>query len=522
MKKAIKAIVSLTLAGSMAFGLSACNKSEDGEGSALLKAIDATLNSQNYAMSMTTGVDATFYYDGEPLKADTVISTQYYGDLTGAEILYNADLIQSTEDFANPVYKVYSEGLYECDFAGGKVHMATVHNGEASAQYVEVEGTTVNLYYDEESYEMGGDPYNPTVTYTPAKNEYTGFKNSDQAKTVLRSEIKSTSSGMSLENILEVKVKGIGANSSKEGTLKELVDLFDYDGATGTYSATVDASAMGGSLYSELKIAITVVGGKVSELNVSVPAEAELSDRIYGMPDEFTYEGTSFSSIKYYNYGSTSVTIPAESKQVDSDHIYTVPVLTSEGVWKTLLEDYGTTEFKILDAHIEVVDDAPAYIYTNIYVDTDAKVAAVDKMNYSSYQQSVTYYKVANGKLSTYIGQSNYGFLSGYGEPTVTDITLDETSALLAALPTYAKDYGVGFSGGDLKNQFAKFELTGIYTYTATLKLNGKTVKVEVEYGYYDGQYTIDEVTVYYSASEHFSVSPYAKDDLENYSPDNY
>ena len=518
MKKTVTTIVSLALAGTMALGLAACDKTE-GNG-ALSNAIDATLAAKNYSLAVKTGIYTNFYYKGQPLKADTVISTDE-GEVTGSALLVDLEIISTADDFANPVYENQGEDYFDCDYAGGKTKMTMVNNGEEQISYAEIDGTTLTNYYMNEKYEWDDETFEPKISYVPASSAFTGFVSAEQAKTVLKNNVIQSIDGINLENMLDVKVKGTGKNAQKEGNIKELVDLFEYNANTKTYTVTVDASALGGVMYTNCEVAITVENGKISYLAMTVPADEYVSSLLEGVPEGITAEATMVASSEYSNYGSVTVTVPAEAKNVDAEDAREMPILTSEEVWKKLLADFGTAEFKITSSGMKVENDVAAYIYTNIYVDTIAKVAALDRMNYTTYTPSLTYYKAADGKLSTYIGQFGF-FLTGYSEPTVTDISGDETAALIAALPEYAQDYYAGFSGGVLKDQFSKFELYSVYSYTANLKLNGKEVKVVVSYGYDGEEYSLDEVEVYYNSSEHFSVSANAKDELEEYSPDNF
>lgn len=518
MKKFVKTILSVGLAGTMAMGLAACDKSVKKD--VLPKAIDATLASLNHSMSIQSGVDVTFYYNGELLTADTVITTAE-GNITGADLLLNFEIISNKEDFKNPLYSSIQDDLLECDYAGGKVSWKEVHNGKADWRYYEVDGTTLNMYYQDEDWDWS-DFSNPTVTYAPAKTAYTNFVSNEQAKALLKEGIKQSMEGVTLETIMLAEVKGTGENSSRKGTIKELYDLFDYDKETDTYSVVVDASEQSGSsIYANCAFDIVVGGGVVSSLTMTVPGDEYAGDLLSEMPEGITADVKMVANTQYYNYGSTSVTIPADVKNVDAEHIYEKPVLTSEDAWKTLLENYGTTEFRINYKSKEVVNGEVNYIYTNICVDTQANVASVDNMNYNTNEQSFKYYKVAEGKLSTYVAQVSYGWVSGYGEPTVTDISGDATAELIAVLPACVQDYYAGFKSVELKDLFSKFELSSVSSYTATLNINGKEVKVVVEFSYYDGEYSLDTLSIYYSDNEYFEVTLNAKDDLEYNSPDN-
>ena len=522
MKKLIASVVSLALAGSMVLGLAACNPTEENGESALLKAIDATLDAQNYSMKVKSGMDATFYYNGELIAADTVITTED-GEVTGSDLFLNLEIISDKEEFANPVYASQQNSVIDCDIEGGLVCWSEEYHGETRTTYNEVVGTTLNNYYQYEKWEWDSEKGESNITYFPARSTYTDFASNEQAKKLLKSNIAYSAEGITLDNILTTEVKGIGKNSSRKGTIKELYDLFDYDEATKTYSVTVDASEEAGAPYANCSMKISVENGKVTYVGMSVPGDEYVEDMFGGLPEGITAKVVVTAGTEYYNYGKASVTIPEEVKQVEEDYISEMPVLSSEEAWKTLLAGIGTSEFKISYTVREEVDGERQYTYTNIYVDTESNTAAFDQVNYGTYAQTVKFFKAADGKLSTYVGQSNFGMLSGYAEPTLTDISGDATAALLAALPAYAQDYYAGFEGGALKDQFAKFELTTVYSYTATLKLNGKEVKVAVSYDYYEGKYSLSNLYIYYGTSEYYEVTANAKGELEEYySPDNY
>lgn len=570
MKKFITAIVSLVLAGTMAFGLAACDLTENPNGNggnnqgsnqggenqggenqggenqggenqgggnqggttvvnkALLDAIDATLAAENYKLTMDMGADFTFLFNGELLEADTVIMSTPF-EMTGADMITN---MPGVEEFANPVHMGEYAVTYNIDMANCKfTETYPAEDGEAT-EYYDVSGTSINRYYIKHKVDWDNlDPDGqPSESYVPAKDSYTGYESADLAKALFKKFLSSELEGASLDTVVEVKVKGLGEHADREGTLRELEDLFEYDEATKTYSATVDASAEAGEDYAECTVKIGVDNGKVTSVAMLVPGGEDFDGMFVGLPEGLTVEVVMSVICEYSDYGAVTVTKPEEYANIDSEDISEYPVFTTSTLAEALA-DYNTNEFTLsFDWQAQISADSFREESYTFSVDTQSKIIMEECYWYGEeYGSSRCYYHVKEGKLfSQYWNDMEGNYLPDSG----SDITGNELDALIerAGSKTYGfylKDYLAGFEGGELKDLASKFEYTRFNELTANLKLNGKDVKVEVSFNYYfDGEKDVRDVSVYvYYVGEEgyeFRIGHLDKNNLEYWHPDNF
>ena len=603
MKKSIMAIVSLVLAGTMAFGLAACDQTgtpggeenkhshvwskdgtDNGDGThkltcsgngecdeggtkneahdtkgadgacsvcgykdngkddgkddgktvvnkELLEAIDATLAAENYKLTMEMGADITFLFNGEILTADTVIMSTPV-EVTGGMILQG---IPGNADGKNPVH--FSDGgiTYEIDLANYIFSETSSYSDGDETEYYKVDGTSISRYYQKRNYYWDDSTQEESYTSAPAKQSYTGYANSDATKALFKKFLASELEGASIETVVNAEVKGIGEHSDRTGTLRELEDLFEYDEATKTYSATVDASLAGGEGYSECTVDITVEDGKVAAVSMIVPGGDMFDDILDDLPDGLTVEANMVVSCNYSNIGTTIVTVPEEYDDIDPENISETPVLSASAL-EELLADYSTNEFVLnFDWESKFMDVTSGEYQTReeyyaYYVDIQSKSIMLECQWYGEDSgESRYYYNVIDGQVSSW---SWLSYLGQYGDPYSTDITGDEIDALIKGASSYTygfylTDYCAGFDEGELKDLVDKFEYTKFNEITANLTLNGKDVEVVVRFDYYFNgeEYEYDcYVNVYYLDNEdyYFGIRPKAKADLEYWHPDNF
>lgn len=572
MKKFITAIVSLVLAGTMAFGLAACDLTENPNGNggnnqgsnqggenqggenqggenqggenqgggnqggttvvnkALLDAIDATLAAENYKLTMDMGADFTFLFNGELLEADTVIMSTPF-EMTGADLITT---MPGVEEFANPVHMGEYAVTYNVDMANYKFTETYPSERGEETEYYEVDGTSISRYYQAREYHWDEDTQESSYTYAPAKQSYTGYASNDATKALFKKFLSSELEGASLDTVVEVKVKGLGEHADREGTLRELEDLFEYDEATKTYSATVDASAEAGEDYAECTVKIGVDNGKVTSVSMLVPGGEDFDGMFVGLPEGLTVEVVMSVICEYSDYGAVTVTKPAVYDNIDPENIDETPVLSASALAE-LLADYNTTEFELrFDWEATFAVPGGEYQtrkeYYEYCVDTQSKNIMLRCNWYDENAgETRTYYHVNEGKL---FAQRWNSIEDKYFADTGTDITGNEIDALIQGASSYTygfylTDYCAGFDEGELKDLVSKFEYTRFDELTAYLTLNGKDVKVEVSFSYnYNGEeYEHDiYVYVYYLDNEdhYFSLRPLNKDNLEYWHPDNW
>lgn len=531
MKKFLTAFLGFTLAGAMTFGLAACKPDDENkdeppapEEPSVIDAIKSTLEQSNYKLQIVADVTNGFMYNGELIAEDTVLNTPM-GEMSGLDFF---QAMTEEEKFENPLKVTITDQVYCYDFVNGKVSSTEYEeeNGETEEQteYYEVDGTTINRYDTSTMSVWNPDTEEYDYTEYQVQYSYTGYASNDKAKEVLQNSIKYMDADGALESIMDVKLKGVGENASREGTLEELADLFEYDEASKTYSIDVNASAAGGIDYSDCHMEITVEDGKATQYVLSVESEEDLSEMLNGI----SVKSKMVSTSKYGDFGEVSITVPDEYKQVEEQNIHVTPELTSEDNWKELLAAYDdNTEFHISNYAVDTSGGNIATISTEIYVDTENNLAMVTtRTSTISSNETVEskYYKVDGNKLLTYSGiyeENEYSQeFKGYSEPVETAITGEATAALIAVLPQIARDYYAGFEGGALSQQFSKFDFARVSELSANLQLNGKDVKVEVTYSYSDIYY-LNSVELNYGDDEYYRVANDASWQLENYNPDN-
>ena len=562
MKKFLTALASFLLAGTMAFSFAACkgngndtdnngdntnnsgdtgnnggnnsgnnggNNSGNNGGNnggntetevpnkALLDAINATMSADKYTLTTNSSFAYTILFNGNKMAADTVLISTPEGNFTGLDFfkMMMEDEKLTDEDFENPFSADGEESIYSFDFAGGIAKIEDKYRDESYIKYYEVDDTSINRY---EMYERG--TWNPdtdqwvVTEIVPEQRSYTGYASEAQAKQVFKKALLSDVDGMTLEEVTSTTVKGVGANADKEGTLIELIDLFDYDATTKTYSVTV-AAATGyeSAAASECDFAITVKDGKVSEMTMTLTAEQSMEDE--GMPGVTMQIGVSQTS-KYSDLGTLSVAVDKEYKDVKEEDISVTHVVATETLWKELLSDFATKEFSIT-YYTENPDMTHHY-----YVDTESKTALA---THGESIHNKFFYRVEEDKVNQYGASldvdNNISSLSSVKDYPISG---DAVDALIAALGNdYVNDYYAGFDDGALSDLFSKFEFTWFDSLEAHLKLNGKDVTVSVSFYYdnYEEEFRVSGINIDYGVynlggeRQYFYVDGNAKDELD-------
>ena len=441
----------------------------------LLDAIDATLAAEKYKLSVTAKADVTLSYEDEIITENTDLG----GGMTGAQLI--AMLLEGlTGDttFANPFTMDGGVVNYYVDYAGGKVkaEMSEPYSDSVDYEYYELDGATINKYY------MAG----PDASKHSEKVSSVGHASAAAAKAALINHISFVElQGNSLETMVSTKVKGIGAYSYKQGTLRELSDLFSYDEASKTYSATVDASVSVGPDYSECSVAITVDGGKVTKLAMAVSGNSMLEEMFRGLPDGVTFDAKMVNTVAYSDFGSVSVDIPAEYKTVTDENTIVLPVITASD-WEEMLADYATSKFALEYVSVSkgtdpTTDEPYEYKYDEqILVDFTNKTAIYrsQRRDLPNDYHPTDYYTVDDGKVSAW-GWKSVG--DGYNEdPYTTDIEAgqDEKDALVWTIGrANLTNYAAGFEKGKLEDMYADFNYDDdIFRYNSKGSINGGTV----------------------------------------------
>ena len=543
MKKFITALASILLAGSMAFSFAACkgnsndtdnngdnttnsggnndsNNSGNNNGGnngnnnggnndtednvSLSDAIKATMAHDNYKLTVSVVASVTFFYNGSPLAADTVVTTTD-GDMTGLDFIKSATQNDNLEKFENPVNVELGKIVYGYDFVNGRVKTDNIEDGETETEYYEVDGTSIHYYYLD---------YNKKVR----RSSYIGYANEAQAKQVFNKILSTDSEIPTFAEVMTSTVKGLGEHSDREGNLADLVDLFEYDKTSKTFTTTVDASSIGGTTFAESEVAITVDGDTATSLVVTVSDEDFLEDLLDGVPDGITAESKLIHTAEYGDFDNISFTIPAEYKNVEQDNIHETTVLSSEDTWKELFTAYPATGFVIdYSNYTNDYRNSPTF-----YFDPESNTAMIYKYERAASVDTTTrkYYKVEGDKLVTYTWTKGDDNRESFVKTSEDNITGDPTKALLSALDCeFVTDFYAGFDEGALYDLFPKFYFNSFANLKANLKLNGNDVKVYASFSYDDGnnKHHLSYFQVAYNSGDYFNVRFNAKNELENW-----
>lgn len=497
---------------------------------ALLDAIDATIAVEKYQIKTSMGAAVNLLFNDEPIAADTVLLDVPGMTMTGLDLAKMLTGDTTLTAMPSPLVMGEGETTYDFDFTNGKAKIAkTYPDGEGGtterAAYYEVEGTAINNYEIGRHYDdLLGDQL------VPESYSYTGYADNAKAKASFKSILSNDVDGATLETVIKTKVATIP--EGKTGTLEELIEEFDYDEATKTYSATVNASSMGGPSYSKCDVAITVVDGKVTDLVMGVPAPDGYFDDLL---DYFPVDGLSIGSAsmsisaKYGSFGNVSVEVPADYKAVEPENAHTIPLITTEAAWKALLGDYGKEEFRLSY-------ESSSGTEWGFTISTELNAVMVESKAPTQSYTSTDIYRIENDKIAyynaSYLGDHVSDFTRSSDED---DFTGDPIAAIIEKYiyDDYLRDYVAGFEGGALEDLFSKFEITAFYGDTvetkATLKVNNENkTEVEVRVLYYYSEtaqeYHVNYIQVRYgnSAYYHISDSTYELEHyLENYIDNN-
>lgn len=468
---------------------------------ALLDAIDATIAAENYQMKVSMDAAVELLFNGEPIAADTVLVDDPDMPITGLTLAMMLTGDKTLTEMPEVIMMSDGELTYDFDFTNGKAKITeySVYDDETEIEYYEVDGTTINNYWLHEV----GSWYDPDdKTYSPMQHSYTGYADNATAKAIFKSTMPTMIEGATLEAALKVIVATIP--DGKMGTLEELIEEFDYDATTKTYTATVNASSMS-SMYSKCTVGFTVADGKITDFVMSVDAPDGYFD---DMLDELPVTGLSIGSakmisgIKYGNFGTTSIQVPADYKGAEAENIHTTPVISTETAWKAMLADFGTEEFAL-----SYTLGSTNYDY---YVSTELEAVLQRTQSYYQSYSDLYLVRAEDDKLVPYSPSSySYGSPEDFVKGTETAFTGDAIKAINENFfyDDYITDYMAGFGEGALKDLFAKFEYCSFTTLKASLKLNGKDVEVSVSFSYDgDAEKYYANVRVSYSGTSYFSV----------------
>lgn len=526
MKKFVTAIVSLVLAGSMAFGLAACNdkggnggdnsggnNGGDGNGGGLTgeqvaetlqNAIDATLALPNYTLTESMQASMSVKYNGEVINAETELGMVTIGEgETAMSMPLTGDmLLDGIFDMDEGELVLDETTTSKYDFTNGKIAASDSYwdyEADESVDYIsymEVEGATINIYEKSMDYSTH-DVYNK-------KTEYVGYADNATAKEVLRKSYKTE-----LNSILfDAEYKGTGENSEREGNLLDLLDLFKAEVDGKTYSAKLKSQD---ELPIDVEIKLTVENGRLTGFNGGVDGDIDFVEYFNSMvgestgmsivlndeTDKLTIDVEMNESVELSAIGSTTISIPSEDKVVDDNNVNTQRVLSNKSLYEKMFADRvavdGTVSLNMDKYNYDDDTDTSENTSFTVTVNEQLGIAKV-KESYRKYvdgdrvEETTTtkLYWASDDGMKIYTAEHNDGgYFQGWSEEVVTEaISGSKSEALIAKLPAEIQVY-FNLNGRPMAEQFELFEITDYTDLTTEITVNGKKVPIKINYSYY-------------------------------------
>lgn len=554
MKKFITGLISLLLAGSMAFGLAACNNETDKNGNtpegntpegntpdgddgddgklteAEWKAAFSDLGAlDNYTVTSTEIERQSLLLDGELLKKTDVLIAD---PDTSEPLLTGETLLEQMNMTENPKEETDVD-LFKYDFANGKA--------QTGDEYCIADGVTVIQYNP--NYDDITDPDDPEaepehVLSGYNKTVYTGYSSAEKAKSVLKKDKGNN-------DFAGQQFTGVGDNADKKGVLGELYEIFTYDKEENSYSADIYPLEMGEYIEEGLKFSIKFIFGddeKIEKMVTVMKMEMDFSDMMgdsaEGMPEGLTMLTESIAESAFSDIGTTTVTLPGdiESKVKDSNERR---VLSSETDWNSAWQDFNSSAlaFDLPEVRGETVNDSennkettPVTKY-NVTVSADRTKAFVKVYEYdeevtngdSQYKNESYkgyFYLIEEGALNVYEGESTDG--NEYTWTKKESETQQGKTEVTEKLPELVRGYYGGYKAlGEtqtktLDKMFGSFDYDGLSSYFIPLAEAQSFNRVSLDF-YFDsepdGKFTLNRLN--FTGDEKMSVETIYAEFLE-------
>ena len=515
MKKFIMTIVSLVLAGSMAFGLAACgnktnpddNKDDTnnnqpgdnnnegdggngGEGGAIsaegwAKLFDGLGELDSYTLTTGFTEGSGLKYNGEYVTEDTTFSNPTLGMMVPM-LLEMMDL-----DEKNPnTYEDTSVEKY--DFKRGIVEESS-YVGEDKMDYAVVNGTTINTYNWSRRFDDGEE-----VTYLSGRN-YTGYTSNAQALAVFKAE------NDPFERLLSQEFSGTGEHANVNGNIYELYSIFEYDEAAGVYSATVAAPESYYPEGTEVKVEFKIENGAIVKYTYQIAIESTLVELMENMDGDlegvdmsviapmlegFTYEFFENEYIQLTNVNSTTINVPGNiEEQVVSSRTYMV--VSDETAYKDLFNNLGGNEGTVRLSCNGYEEDIYKSIDAQYNADLNLLKITQEVNDYENdiHERQTKLYWATDDGMKIYTAEydeTEYGYLefkcwSNYVE--TEEISGDKTAALMELLPAEMQLY-FNLNGKPMAEQFSLFKFVGYDEFEANVTVNGEELRIGLSYDY--------------------------------------
>lgn len=491
MKKFVTAIVSLVLAGTMAFGLAACNNKNGGSNNGgsnnggdnpggdnpggnqqeetltpeqkWAKMFTDLTELDNYTYTSKMAQKMGITYNGEPVTSETT---------TGNEMVdAMLPLILQSMGGDDSALNERSEAE-KYDFKKGIVERE--NDEEEPCDYVIVNGATVS------EYSWYSDHY--------TRYEYVGYASKEDALAAVKK----------IENpfgeLLEQEFSGKGEYADVKGNISELYQIFEYDEATGAYTTELDYDM--GEMPEDADIVAKAVVKVVNEAVVSVGMEAnvsldlatamEMGEEAAELFDGFVANAVISMSYSVSDVGTTEITVPADIDEKVT-YSYTDHVISGEADYKAMFENLPGNDGTITFTTSDYSDNQSRTVTADYNADLKVLKLSESVYNYSAEgtntNSAEVYWATAEGMKKFTAVYDRYGNLESWEEGAVEAISGDAEDALVAKLPEAMQLY-FNFNGKPMYEQFGMFELVNYTRYEARLTIDGEDYTVRINIGY--------------------------------------
>ena len=508
MKRFVTTLISILLAGTMAFSLAACgggnNNEEEGgnnqggnteSGGGAGDDNTEMTEEQKWAKMFTDFVDLDNFtletgytsssglkYKGEYVTADTVYDNQM-------QQMVAAEFLQEIGDGENPSTSE-STSTTKYDFSNGIIEEEYY---EGKQDYTIVDGTTINEYSWSRHYKD-----DDTYEYYLENDKYIGYASNEQALAALKARKNPFSS------ILESEIIGTGEHADVKGTIDEVYEIFEYDETAGVYSAVIGVDINGAPEDMVVTVKIKVNDGAIVGYTSEMSMEMSLADMMGSMMDAededggdmsdmfegFTYSGAVVETIELTNINSTVIAVPSDiDAQVEDEHIYSV--ITDEAAYKAMFDALPGNEGTIRLSAVK--NSGYIYSYTEVEFNEELGLLKISEKieNYSdeSRTQETKLYWATDDGINVYTaeydneGNSYYPEFTGWSDAVTEAVSGDKTAALIAKMPAEIQLY-FNMNGKKMAEQFSLFELHDYNNYEADVALGDNEYRVYLDYGY--------------------------------------
>lgn len=308
MKKFITAIVSLVLAGSMAFGIAACggngNQNDD-------KDPNQNQNSgDNQEKVLTAEEWAKMFEDLYELdnhtyeaKTSTTVGLLYNRKFVTADTKFESETLTQSVEALREMFGLNGENpattesgsVTKVDLTQGVIESPSGY-GDNQNDYFIVDGTTVNEYSWRKNATDTDGYYN--------LYRYVGYDSNAQATEYVRKNANP------FRFLLAAQLCGTGEYADVKGTMSELYELFEYDETTGIYSAIIAVDPTNPE-SGEGSISVKVENGAIKAFSMNVETVVDVAETT-GDPSlkGLTYVMIMSSGAEITDIGTTRIIIP--------------------------------------------------------------------------------------------------------------------------------------------------------------------------------------------------------------------